>query len=57
MYTELVRDNNKIVHAIGEEEMLAFVNLLKVDKQPDYLDFLSVLCECEGLVGMAGWLV
>ena len=48
MYTELVRDNNQIVHAITDKEIMAFVELLKHDKQPQYLEFLSVLCECNG---------
>ncbi|EGD74759.1 inositol 1,4,5-trisphosphate receptor type 3 [Salpingoeca rosetta] len=48
MYTELVRDNNQIVHAITDKEIMMFVNLLKTDKQPQYLEFLSVLCECIG---------
>eukprot|EP00049_Salpingoeca_infusionum_P011225 m.193039 g.193039 ORF g.193039 m.193039 type:complete len:2533 (-) comp14875_c0_seq1:808-8406(-) len=47
MYTELVRDNSQIVHAITKSEIDAFVSLLQKDKQAHYLDFLGVLCECE----------
>ena len=49
MYTELVRDNNKIISNMGPEEMGGFIELLKHDKNADYLEWLSVLCECEGV--------
>ena len=47
MYTELVRDNNDIIMAMGEPEIKKFVDLLKVKKDPNYLNFLSAICECE----------
>jgi hypothetical protein len=36
------------VHCITDTEINDFVRLLQHDKQPDYLDFLGVLCECQG---------
>jgi len=48
MYTELVKDNPIVVHSITDREMQAFVDLLRHDKDGDYLDFLSVLCEVAG---------
>eukprot|EP00051_Salpingoeca_urceolata_P021905 m.350050 g.350050 ORF g.350050 m.350050 type:complete len:1958 (+) comp19886_c0_seq3:2025-7898(+) len=48
MYTELVRDNQEIVHRVGRAEVTHFVDLLKTKKNPDYLDFLAALCECNG---------
>ena len=46
MYNELLRDNDDIIDAIGEEEIQKFVDLLKIDKNPHYLEFLAIICEC-----------
>ena len=48
MYTELVRDNQKIVDVIHDKEIEAFINLLRKDKDPRYLGFLATLCSVEG---------
>lgn len=47
MYCELVRDNRQIIYAIGKEQVLEFIELLRKDKNPDCIDFLAVLCEAE----------
>eukprot|EP00049_Salpingoeca_infusionum_P018394 m.357042 g.357042 ORF g.357042 m.357042 type:complete len:2607 (+) comp17695_c0_seq1:174-7994(+) len=49
MLTELIRDNQKLVDLITEEEMAQIVKLLQTDKNPDYLELLSVLCSIEGV--------
>mmetsp|Transcript_19552 Transcript_19552/g.58269 ORF Transcript_19552/g.58269 Transcript_19552/m.58269 type:complete len:2305 (+) Transcript_19552:63-6977(+) len=48
MYTELVRDNLKIVDCITSQEINRVIDLLASgDKNHNYLNFLGVLCECE----------
>lgn len=47
VYTELVRDNGKIVANIGKKEIAKFIDLLHREKHYQYLDFLAVLCVCE----------
>jgi hypothetical protein len=47
VYIELVRDSREIIDAIGDEEINDIIRILKRDKNPDYLDFLSTLCECK----------
>lgn len=47
MYTELVMDNNDVVEKIEDEEIQKMVDLLRQNKNPDYLDFFSVLCSVE----------
>eukprot|EP00039_Didymoeca_costata_P001936 m.56376 g.56376 ORF g.56376 m.56376 type:complete len:2661 (+) comp11036_c1_seq1:86-8068(+) len=47
MYTELVRDNLQLVQSIGEREVRKVVDLIGKDKNPDFLAFLCVLCECD----------
>lgn len=48
MYTQLIRNNEHIIEQIGESEMRRFLDLLAVQRNPDYLDFLVSLCECNG---------
>ena len=48
MLRNLLRDNTRIVDRIGEENIEYFITWLIKQKNPDYLDFLSVLCVCEG---------
>eukprot|EP00056_Hartaetosiga_gracilis_P010415 m.153526 g.153526 ORF g.153526 m.153526 type:complete len:2653 (+) comp13309_c1_seq5:67-8025(+) len=47
MYTELVNNNQKIVDVIDDEEINRFITLLRKDKDPCYLKFLSVLCSVD----------
>jgi inositol 1,4,5-triphosphate receptor type 1 len=47
MYAELVADNNDIIQEISDEEIGTFVSLLRQTKNPDYLDFFSVLCSVD----------
>jgi len=49
MYTDLVQDNARIVNAIGDAEIEGIIRLLKTDKNPDYLDFLTTLTSVEGV--------
>jgi hypothetical protein len=49
MYIELARDSHKIIDAVGNEEVTEVLTMLRKDKNPYYLDFLSVLCECKGV--------
>ena len=47
MYIELIRDSREIIDAIGDEEVNDIIRLLRNgERNPDHLDFLSVLCEC-----------
>jgi hypothetical protein len=47
MFTELIRDNEEIIMAMGEREVTHIIKLLRGDKNPDYLSLLSALCTCE----------
>eukprot|EP00050_Salpingoeca_kvevrii_P002520 m.196116 g.196116 ORF g.196116 m.196116 type:complete len:2530 (-) comp10628_c0_seq6:379-7968(-) len=47
MVTELVRDNRTVIQCMSETEMRKFIDLLAKEKNPAYLDFLSVLCTAE----------
>eukprot|EP00053_Salpingoeca_punica_P017480 m.168492 g.168492 ORF g.168492 m.168492 type:complete len:2590 (+) comp17217_c0_seq4:243-8012(+) len=49
MYIELVCDNFKVISQMKIEEIMQFIDLLRRDKNPDCLNFLCVLCECEGV--------
>ncbi|EGD81749.1 hypothetical protein PTSG_02461 [Salpingoeca rosetta] len=49
MYTALVEDNQKIVDVLEEPEIQQMVDLLHKDKDPRYLQFLSVLCSVDGV--------
>ena len=44
MYTELLKDNDKILEHMRPEDMKPFVKLLEEDKNSDYLEFLAALC-------------
>jgi len=48
MLRNLLRDNTPIVDRIADENIEYFITWLVKQKNPDYLDFLSVLCVCEG---------
>jgi hypothetical protein len=47
MYLELVRDNDEVIDAMGDVEVQLLISLLKRDKNPLFLEMLSVLCECD----------
>ncbi len=48
VYIELLRDSRDIIDAIGNEEINDIIGMLRRgERNPDHLDFLSVLCECE----------
>eukprot|EP00039_Didymoeca_costata_P011469 m.161015 g.161015 ORF g.161015 m.161015 type:complete len:2636 (+) comp15183_c0_seq1:24-7931(+) len=47
MYTELVKDNLELVECIGDREVKRVIQLIGQDKNPDFLAFLAVLCECD----------
>eukprot|EP00054_Salpingoeca_dolichothecata_P021398 m.136903 g.136903 ORF g.136903 m.136903 type:complete len:2486 (+) comp23973_c0_seq1:94-7551(+) len=48
MLMELVRDNHKILDRIEHAQIDEFITLLESEKDPMFLDFLGVLCICEG---------
>ena len=48
MLRNLLRDNTFIVDRVGEENIQYFLGWLVKQKNPDFLDFLGVLCVCEG---------
>jgi len=48
MFNELLRDNIEMCSAVGDEEIAKAVELLRQDKNKDYLEFLSVLCVIDG---------
>lgn len=48
MFNELFRDNREIIDLVGSEEIAKVIAQLEEDKNADYLEFLSVLCVCEG---------
>eukprot|EP00043_Microstomoeca_roanoka_P019214 m.213666 g.213666 ORF g.213666 m.213666 type:complete len:2617 (+) comp16958_c0_seq4:400-8250(+) len=49
MYTALVDNNQKVVDVLGDTEIQQFVDLLRKDKDPRYLQFLAVLCSVDGV--------
>ena len=50
MFNELVRDNRKVIQCVTIAEVERIVGMLHGDdgKNPDYLEFLTVLCVCDG---------
>ena len=46
MYIEMILDNDDIIDAMGDAEVQVIVDLLKVKKNPLYLEILCNLCEC-----------
>jgi len=50
MFNELVRDNRKVIQCVTVAEVERIVRMLYGDdgKNPDYLEFLTVLCVCDG---------
>ena len=46
MYSEMILDNDDIIDAMGDAEVQVIVDLLKVKKNPLYLEILCNLCEC-----------
>ncbi|XP_062518427.1 inositol 1,4,5-trisphosphate receptor type 1-like isoform X2 [Corticium candelabrum] len=49
MVMELVRDNRKIVDRIEESQIDKFIEFLQKKRDHRYLDFLGVLCVCDGV--------
>ncbi|XP_065834186.1 inositol 1,4,5-trisphosphate receptor type 3-like isoform X2 [Oscarella lobularis] len=49
MVMELVRDNRKIVDRVEESQIDRFVNFLTESRDYRFLDFLGVLCVCDGI--------
>ena len=49
MFNELFRDNQMLVNLVGDSELSKVIGFLtKGKKEADFLEFLSVLCECDG---------
>ena len=48
-YLEIIRDNNEIIDAIGDAEVMHVIEALKRDKNASFLEILSAMCECNGL--------
>ena len=48
MLTELIRDNDDVIDAIREEQIEQYTRLLKSQRNPAFLDLLSVLCSVDG---------
>jgi len=48
MLRNLLHNNTQIVDRIDEEHIRYFLTWLTKQKNPDFLDFLGVLCVCEG---------
>lgn len=47
MFNELVRDNIRVIQEVTETEIKRVIDLMRTaDKNPFYLEFLSVLCVC-----------
>jgi inositol 1,4,5-triphosphate receptor type 1 len=55
MLIELVRDNIQIVSMYDEEEIKKLIGLLLADEEKDsrFLDYLGVLCVCDGKASVA----
>ncbi len=47
MYNELIRDNDDIIDAMGDTEIANVVRLVQKDKNPEFLELLSLMCECD----------
>ena len=48
MLKNLLHDNSQIVDKVSAEHLDYFLAWLVKQKNPDFLDFLGVLCVCEG---------
>jgi len=46
MLIELIRDNIEVIHVIDESDVDQIIGHLKKNKNPKFLQFLSVLCVC-----------
>ena len=47
MYTEIIKDNTSIIHALKESDIHIAVKNLKATRNNYILDFLSALCVCQ----------
>ncbi len=47
MVTELIRDNSILIDAVTDTEVSSILDLLRTNKNPEYLEILAVLCVCE----------
>jgi hypothetical protein len=48
LFAKLISDNLDVINAIQDDEVSQIVQLLRNDKDPDYLDMLAALCVCDG---------
>eukprot|EP00040_Diaphanoeca_grandis_P002750 m.22601 g.22601 ORF g.22601 m.22601 type:complete len:2904 (-) comp13869_c0_seq1:198-8909(-) len=48
MFNEMLKDNIELIMGVGKAEIERVVNMLEHNKNDDFLEFLSVLCVCEG---------
>jgi hypothetical protein len=48
MLRNLLRDNHPIIDRIGESHIDYFISWIMKQRNPDFMDFLGVLCVCDG---------